>query len=58
MIDMDYVITSNNIDKMMEMYLGCKVDLSDYKEYRKQDFLKNKKHDFLANFLCWYFNFP
>lgn len=48
MIDMDYVITSNNIDKMMEMYLGCKVDLSDYKEYRKQDFLKNKKHDFLV----------
>lgn len=50
MVDMDNVLTGGNFFKIIEDYLGYKLDINSIKGYFLQDILKDKKEDFFAKF--------
>ena len=50
MVDMDEVMTLNNFTKILEDYLGYKIDRNNIKGYYLQDLLEDKKDDFFSKF--------
>ena len=50
MVDMDDVITNGNFSKILEDYLGYKLDYNNINNYYIQDILGDKKDDFFNKF--------
>ena len=50
MVDMDDVITTGNFVKVMEEFLGEKIDITKAKSFYLQDFLGDKKEEFFKDF--------
>lgn len=50
MVDMDYVITNGNLDKLLEQFLDYKIDYESEYGYYLQDLLKDKKDAFFDYF--------
>lgn len=50
MVDMDDVLTYGNFSKILEDYLGYKLDYDNIKTYYLQDILGDKKTDFFSKF--------